>query len=46
MTKIVRNRSAKDGKFISDEKAKRMNPDKWIKDTMNANAPKPSSKKK
>ena len=44
MTKIVRNRDAKDGKFISDDRAKRMNPDKWIKDTMNV--PKTPSKKK
>jgi hypothetical protein len=44
MTKIVRNRNAKDGKFISDEKARRINPDKWIKDSMNV--PKPLSKKR
>ncbi len=41
MTKIVRNRNAKDGKFISDDKAKRMNPDKWIKDTMKVSPTKP-----
>ena len=44
MTKIVRNRDAKDGKFISDDKTKRMNPDKWIKDTINVTMP-PSKKK-
>ena len=38
-------RSAIDGRFISEEKAKRTNPNTWVKETIKP-APKPPTKKK
>jgi hypothetical protein len=40
----TRNRDAGTGKFISDDKAKRMNPNRWVKETIPV--PKPTKPKK
>jgi len=37
----TRNRHAGTGRFISDEKAKKLNPDKWIKETISKSTKKP-----
>jgi len=39
----TRNRDAGTGKFISDDKAKRMNPNRWVKETIPV--PKPTKPK-